>query len=66
VATALATGRGIPILAIGLALGGVLTTFFGLTADQISQLRLAAYDQPVYRIVQRPTSEQQARQRDLC
>src|SRR5215472_450317 len=65
VATALVTGRGIPTLAVGLGLGGVLTTFFGLTADQISQLRLAAYDEPVYRIVQGPASEQQTRHRKM-
>jgi hypothetical protein len=57
VATALIAGRGIPTLAVGLALSGILATFFGLTADQISQLRLAAYDQPIYRIVHRPSPD---------
>jgi glycosyltransferase involved in cell wall biosynthesis len=55
-AVAIASGRGIPTLALGLVLSGVLAAFFGLTADQISQLRLAAYDQPIYRVVRRPPS----------
>lgn len=55
---AITSGRGIPTLALGLVLSGVLAAFFGLTADQISQLRLAAYDQPIYRIVRPPRSQQ--------
>jgi len=57
IAIAIIAGRGVPTLAVGLALSGILAAFFGLTADQISQLRLAAYDQPIYRIVHRPTPD---------
>ncbi len=46
--------------AVGMVLGGILTAFFGLTADQISQLRLAAYDQPIFRILSRPSPERTA------
>lgn len=50
VISALITGRGVPTGAVGVTLGGGLTCFFGLIADQISQMRLAGYDQPIYRI----------------
>jgi glycosyltransferase involved in cell wall biosynthesis len=49
---ALIAGRGLPIAALGLMLGGVLMAFFGLAADQISQMRLTSYDQPVYKVLQ--------------
>jgi glycosyltransferase involved in cell wall biosynthesis len=54
---ALLAGRGIPASAVGLALTGMLAALFGLMADQISQLRLAAYDRPIFRVVDRPGSE---------
>ncbi len=60
VAMAVAAGRGVPTSAVGMVLGGILTAFFGLTADQISQLRLAAYDQPIFRILSRPSPERTA------
>lgn len=47
------SGRGLPAAAIFLMLGGLMFGFFGLIADQISQMRLALYDQPIYRIVNR-------------
>jgi len=59
-AVAFTVGEGIPSLAIGVSLSGILLALFGLTADQISQLRLAVYDQPIYRIVHRPAAEQSA------
>lgn len=54
---AMIVGQGIPASAVGLALAGVLTALFGLMADQISQLRLTAYDQPIYRVLNQHTSE---------
>jgi hypothetical protein len=56
VAVAVIEGHGVPTAAIGVSLSGILIALFGLTADQISQLRLAVYDQPVYRIVHRPAA----------
>ena len=56
VAVAVIEGQGVPTAAIGVSLSGILMALFGLTADQISQLRLAVYDQPVYRIVHRPAA----------
>jgi glycosyltransferase involved in cell wall biosynthesis len=41
-------GRGVPTAGLGIILVSALMVFFGLVADQISQMRLAAYDQPVY------------------
>jgi len=49
-ASAISTGRGIPAGAVLLTLGGVVSGFFGLVADQISQMRLSRYDRPIYRI----------------
>jgi hypothetical protein len=53
VAIAVTAGRGLPTAAIFLMLGGLMFGFFGLIADQISQARLALYDEPLYRIVNR-------------
>jgi glycosyltransferase involved in cell wall biosynthesis len=47
-------GLGLPAASIFLMLAGVMAGFFGLVADQISQLRLAQYDQPVYRLYAAP------------
>jgi len=57
-AVALTVGEGVPSAAIGVSLSGILMALFGLTADQISQLRLAVYDQPIYRVVHQPAAEQ--------
>jgi glycosyltransferase involved in cell wall biosynthesis len=48
---ALIAGRGLPAVAVILMIIGVVSGFFGLIADQISQMRLAMYDRPIYRIV---------------
>jgi glycosyltransferase involved in cell wall biosynthesis len=58
---ALAVGRGFPTFALGLLLAGIVTAFFGLVADQISQLRLTAYDHPVFDVVQDPLGGMPAR-----
>lgn len=57
-AMAVVMGNGVPSAAVGVALSGILMALFGLTADQISQLRLGAYDQPIYEVVQRPVTGQ--------
>ena len=51
---ALTAGQGLPTAALGLMLVGALMAFFGLIADQLSQLRLEPYDRPIYRILQNP------------
>jgi len=61
-AVALTLGQGIPASAVGLALAGIVTAFFGLMADQISQLRLTAYDQPIYRILNQQRNSERAMQ----
>ncbi len=48
---ALQEGLGFPAVAVVLMITGVVSGFFGLIADQISQMRLAVYDRPIYRIV---------------
>jgi hypothetical protein len=48
---ALTEGLGFPAVAVVLMITGVVSGFFGLIADQISQMRLAVYDRPIYRIV---------------
>lgn len=50
---ALLAGRGIPAAAVLLMLAGVIFGFLGLIADQISQMRLALHDRPIYRIASR-------------
>src|SRR3954452_5933383 len=61
-AVALTVGQGIPASAVGFALAGIVTAFFGLMADQISQLRLTAYDQPIYRILNQQSNSERAMQ----
>jgi glycosyltransferase involved in cell wall biosynthesis len=51
VIVALREGLGFPAVAVVVMIIGVISGFFGLVADQISQMRLAAYDRPIYRIV---------------
>ena len=60
VAVAVAGGRGLPAAAIFLMLGGLLFVFFGLIADQISQMRLAQYDEPLYRVLSGPLKKASA------
>ena len=55
---AILTGRGVPAGAVLLTLGGILSGFFGLVADQISQMRLSRYDRPIYRIASSPSVEE--------
>lgn len=50
---ALLAGRGIPAAAVLLMVAGVIFGFLGLIADQISQMRLALHDRPIYRIASR-------------
>lgn len=47
---ALVAGRGLPVAAVLLILSGVISSFLGLVADQISQMRLSLHDKPIYRI----------------
>jgi hypothetical protein len=47
-------GRGVPTAGLGMMLGAALMVFFGLVADQISQMRLTAYDQPLFTIKNSP------------
>ncbi|HVE89271.1 MAG TPA: glycosyltransferase family 2 protein [Burkholderiaceae bacterium] len=54
---AILTGRGVPAGAVLLTLGGILSGFFGLIADQISQMRLSRYDRPIYRITSSPPAD---------
>ena len=54
---ALAFRQGIPTAGLGLMLGAALMVFFGLIADQISQMRLAGYDEPLFQIKQGPGRE---------
>lgn len=49
---ALVAGRGLPTSAVGVMLGGALTAFLGLIADQVSQMRLAEYDKAIFRVLQ--------------
>jgi glycosyltransferase involved in cell wall biosynthesis len=58
---ALMVGQGLPTAALGVMLGGALTAFFGLIADQISQLRLESYDFPIYRILHDPHLDEDRR-----
>ena len=53
---AVLAGRGVPAGAVLLTLGGIVSGFFGLIADQVSQMRLSHYDQPIYRVVSSPPS----------
>jgi glycosyltransferase involved in cell wall biosynthesis len=48
---ALWAGRGLPAASVFLMLGGIMSGFFGLIADQLSQMRLAQYDQPIFRVI---------------
>jgi glycosyltransferase involved in cell wall biosynthesis len=54
VLTAVAAGRGIPSAAVVAMLAGVMLCLFGLVADQLSQMRLAQYDQPIFRYHAKP------------
>lgn len=49
--SALVTGRGVPIAAVLVILTGVVSAFVGLLADQLSQMRLASYDAPIFEVV---------------
>jgi glycosyltransferase involved in cell wall biosynthesis len=51
---AVVLGRGVPTAGLGMMLGAALMVFFGLVADQISQIRLTAYDQPLFTLKSRP------------
>lgn len=63
-AVAMTVGQGVPAAGIGVGLSGILLSLFGLTADQISQIRLAAYDQPIYRILHRPENKYAGRMKE--
>jgi hypothetical protein len=54
VSMAVAAGRGIPSAAVFAMLAGVMLCLFGLVADQLSQMRLAQYDQPIFRYHAKP------------
>jgi glycosyltransferase involved in cell wall biosynthesis len=63
VVTAMMLQRGFPTGALGLSFAGIMLAVFGLMADQISQMRLAQYDESSFNVLQAGQAEAKSEER---
>lgn len=63
--TAVIQGQGIPAASVLAVITGVMMIFFGLIADQISQMRLATYDVSTFKVIRHPDPEFRAEELEI-